>query len=212
MKTESLIEILAADRTVPTMPLSRALLLGLLPAVAVSLLLYSAVLGLRHHLLAQIAEPRLLFKIVFPFAVGVCAFPMVLRLVRPGADVRRYGWLLILLALVLVVAVVSELLVVPPEHWEASWIGHNARFCLVMIPGLSFAPLLATLIVLKRGAPTNPTLAGAGAGLLAAAIGATLYATHCPDDSPLFVASWYGLATLAVVVIGSIAGSKWLRW
>ncbi len=55
-------------------------------------------------------------------------------------------------------------------------------------------------------------LAGAGAGLLAAAIGATLYATHCPDDSPLFVASWYGLATLVVVIIGSIAGSKWLRW
>ncbi|TAL83308.1 MAG: DUF1109 family protein [Beijerinckiaceae bacterium] len=212
MKTESLIEILAADRTVPTMPLSRALLLGLLPAVAVSLLLYAAVLGPRHHLLAQIAEPRLLFKIVFPFAVGVCAFPMVLRLVRPGANARRYRRLLLLLALVLIAAVASELMVVPPARWEASWIGHNARFCLVMIPGLSFAPLLATLIVLKRGAPTNPTLAGAGAGLLAAAIGATLYATHCPDDSPLFVASWYGLATLVVVIIGSIAGSKWLRW
>ena len=212
MKTESLIQTLAADQTRPTLSLSSALLLGLLPAVAFSLLLYAAILGPRHHLLAQIAEPRLLFKIVFPCAVGACAFPMVLRLARPGANPRPYGRLLLLLVVVLVAAVASELMVVPPAHWEASWIGHNARFCLVVIPALSFAPLLAALIVLKRGAPTNPALAGAGAGLLAAAIGATLYATHCPDDSPLFVASWYGLATLVVVIIGSIAGSKWLRW
>ncbi len=53
---------------------------------------------------------------------------------------------------------------------------------------------------------------GAAAGLLAGAIGAALYATHCPDDSPLFVATWYTLAIGFVVGLGALAGSRLLRW
>lgn len=212
MKTENLIHALTVDQSGPTPPLSLTLMCGLLPGLAVSILLYAVILGPRPHLLTDFLEPRLLFKLIFPWAVGACALAAVLRLVRPGADARRYGRLLLLLAVVLGAAVVTELMVVPPAQWKASWMGHNARFCLIVIPTLSFAPLVAALIVLKRGAPSNPALAGAAAGLLAAAIGAGLYATHCPDDSPLFVACWYGLTTLVVVIVGSIAGSKWLRW
>jgi hypothetical protein len=50
------------------------------------------------------------------------------------------------------------------------------------------------------------------AGAAAAGIAATLYASNCPDDSPLFVASWYPLATLLVVAIGAVAGDRLLRW
>ncbi|HUI21148.1 MAG TPA: NrsF family protein, partial [Methylocella sp.] len=58
----------------------------------------------------------------------------------------------------------------------------------------------------------RPALAGAAAGLLAGAIGAAFYATHCPDDSPLFVATWYTLAIAFVTAIGAIAGARLLRW
>jgi len=44
------------------------------------------------------------------------------------------------------------------------------------------------------------------------AFAAGLYATHCPDDSPLFVATWYVLAILVVMAVGAIAGSQFLRW
>jgi hypothetical protein len=44
------------------------------------------------------------------------------------------------------------------------------------------------------------------------AIGAALYATHCPDDSPLFVAAWYSLAIGFTAAIGALAGSRLLRW
>ena len=50
------------------------------------------------------------------------------------------------------------------------------------------------------------------AGLLAAACGATLYAFHCFDDSPLFVATWYTLAALPVVIVGAVAGHRLMRW
>ena len=65
---------------------------------------------------------------------------------------------------------------------------------------------------LRQGAPEHPALAGAAAGLLAGAIGAALYATHCPDDSPLFVAAWYSLAIGFVVALGAVAGARLLRW
>ena len=66
--------------------------------------------------------------------------------------------------------------------------------------------------MMRGAAPASPTLAGAAAGLLAAAAGATLYAFHCFDDSPLFVVTWYSLATTLVVAIGAVAGHRLLRW
>jgi hypothetical protein len=43
-------------------------------------------------------------------------------------------------------------------------------------------------------------------------VGATLYASHCTDDSPLFVATWYSIATALVAAIGALAGSRMLRF
>jgi hypothetical protein len=47
---------------------------------------------------------------------------------------------------------------------------------------------------------------------LSAGLAATMYAAHCSDDSPLFVATWYTLATALVTAIGALAGSKLLRF
>jgi hypothetical protein len=47
---------------------------------------------------------------------------------------------------------------------------------------------------------------------LSAGFAATLYAAHCTDDSPLFVATWYTLAAAAVAAIGAVAGSRVLRF
>ena len=74
-------------------------------------------------------------------------------------------------------------------------------------------PVLAvTVASLRRGAPLRPGVAGAVAGLFAGGLGAALYATHCVDDSPLFVTAWYSLAIAIVVLFGTLAGWKWLRW
>jgi Negative regulator of sigma F len=88
--------------------------------------------------------------------------------------------------------------------------GSNAVFCLKSIPFLSAAPLAGVLLALRQGAPENPGLAGAAAGLFAGAIGAACYATHCPDDSPLFVAAWYSLAIGFVVAAGALVGRRLL--
>ena len=70
----------------------------------------------------------------------------------------------------------------------------------------------ALIYAMRSGAPQHPALSGALAGAAAAGVAATLYAANCPDDSPLFVATWYPLATLIVVAVGAIAGDRYLRW
>ena len=47
---------------------------------------------------------------------------------------------------------------------------------------------------------------GALAGAASAGLAAFLYASHCPDDLPLFVATWYPLATLICAAAGALAG------
>jgi hypothetical protein len=114
--------------------------------------------------------------------------------------------------LLLAVAASAELALWPSSRWLDLLIGSNAAACLLLIPVLSVVPLVAAFAVLRNAAPARPPLAGAVAGLFAGGIGAALYATHCTDDSPLFVATWYGAAIAFVTGVGAILGGKLLRW
>jgi hypothetical protein len=213
MNTDDLIRALTADAGDRSLtPIGRALVYGLLPALALCAALYAAMLGPRPHLLALMVEPRILFKLAFSLALAICAGVTVLRLARPSSDLGPCIAMLAGLALVLVAAVAAELMVVPESLWMMRLVGSNSMHCLKTIGMLSAAPLVAIFIVIQRGAPARPALAGAGAGLFAAAIAAAIYATHCPDDSPLFVATWYGLAIAGVSALGALAGSRLLRW
>ena len=91
-------------------------------------------------------------------------------------------------------------------------VGSNSKICMTAIPLMSLPLLVAALLGLRHGAPTRPAVAGAIAGLLSAGLAATLYASHCTDDSPLFVATWYTIATAAVTAVGALAGSKLLKF
>jgi hypothetical protein len=105
-----------------------------------------------------------------------------------------------------------ELFVTPEALWVTRLVGRNAAFCLTVIPILALGPLACLLIALRESAPARPGLAGAVAGLAASGIAATLYASHCPDDSPLFVAVWYSSAIAIVVGVGYLMGARFLRW
>ena len=47
---------------------------------------------------------------------------------------------------------------------------------------------------------------------LALLLAAAIYAWHCPDDSPLFVATWYTIAISMVTAVGFLLGRRLLRW
>ncbi len=53
---------------------------------------------------------------------------------------------------------------------------------------------------------------GAAAGLAARGIAAPFYAANSIDDSPLFVANWYPLASFIVAGVSYFVGARLLRW
>jgi hypothetical protein len=203
--------MLAADATVEAAP-ARQMVRAAIPAVILALALFLALVGVRADIVQALGSPRFWLKLIVCGALAATATGALLRAARPQPGLGRWGAWLWLPAAMLVVAVASELVVLPAQQWGAAAIGPNATICLLLIPTLAAAPLVASLLVLRRAAPARPALAGAVAGLMSAGVGALLYATHCTDDSPLFVALWYGCATAIVVAIGALAGRRVLRW
>jgi hypothetical protein len=114
--------------------------------------------------------------------------------------------------LVLTAGVLTELFVLPTASWCPKLVGSNGLVCLVSIPFFALPMLIAEILALRQGAPTRPTLTGVVAGLFAGGVAAAIYAAHCPDDSPLFVALWYSLGIAIVALVGGLAGRLALRW
>jgi hypothetical protein len=211
MRTDQLVAALVADRAAGRRPLRRALVVALVAGGALSLAVFFLALGVRADIGPALATWRFDLKVATVLLGLVLAFGLCLDCARPDMPRHPLRRLLPLLAVV-AAAVAIELASVPASSWETRLVGTNAMICLPMVPVLSLAPLVATLLILRRGAPASPALAGAAAGLLAALCGASLYAFHCFDDSPLFVATWYTLAALPVMAIGGLAGHRLLRW
>lgn len=211
MNTEQLVELLARDQTRATSPGS-SLLRALLPAGLVAATAFVALVGLRPDLVQAFGSTWFNFKVLLNASLWLAATGMLLVMSRPGAAGR--GWKLALWGVpaALLLAAGVELLRLPSgQWWPVAW-GTNATWCLRIIPTLAVLPLLATLAALRNAAPANPVRAGAMAGLMSAGLAGTLYALHCPDDSPLFVGLWYVLATGIVTAAGALLGARWLRW
>jgi len=211
VKTNDLINLLAQDAPVRTR-LGRVLALALVAGVVLSGGILLSTIGIRHDMWSIFETARVLFKIGFTLVLAVTACIVVFRIGRPGVAMKASVAALLLPLALLIAAVTAEMNVIPSAAWETSLVGNNARFCLMFIPLLSLAPLAGFMLALRNGAPKRPSLAGAAAGLAAGGIAAALYAWHCPDDSPLFVATWYTIAIAAVTAIGSLIGRRYLRW
>ena len=155
---------------------------------------------------------RFPLKFVDVLAFALPSLLLTLRLAHPDARPRALALWLVAPFILLAAGVVAELLVMPQSLWMPRLVGSNAMHCTLAIPMMA-APILAALIVaLRAGAPLHPSLTGALAGAASAGVAALLYASSCPDDSPLFVATWYPLATLICMGVGALAGRRFLAW
>ena len=212
MNTDNLITALAADLETRPTPVWRALVnaLVLSTPIAVGLLIY--VLDVRPDIRSAFSTVRFDFKLAFMLGLAASAVLLVSRLSRPGASARSALLTVAAAIAVLLAAVVLEMTIVPRTDWMPTLVGTMSIPCVVLIPFLAATPLAAILFALKSGAPDNTAATGGAAGLLAGAIGAACYAPHCPNDSPLFVAVWYLIAIAAVALVGSLIGSRLLRW
>jgi hypothetical protein len=212
MRTDDLIRALASDLTTTRASIESRFATAILPGSLVALALFAAILGPRPDFVAATGDPRFLFKFVVTLLLALCSAMLVWRLVRPGAPARLQIAALALVPVVLAIGVIAELFALPRPAWAPSLVGVNGLICLLSIPLFALPMLIAALLALRDGAPLRPALTGAVAGLFAGAVGAAIYAAHCPDDSPLFVALWYSLAIAFVAAVGGVAGRFALRW
>jgi hypothetical protein len=212
METDQLIRTLAADNAHRARPVGFVLALALLAAAPVSLLIFFASLGVRPDVMTAMHNPFFDLKFAVTLALAISAIAVSLHLSRPEASPRGWAWLLLIPAGLLVAGIGSEMMLPQRLPMMTRLIGSNSRVCMMAIPLLSLPLLAAALLGLRHGAPARPALAGALAGLLSAGLAATLYASHCSDDSPLFVATWYSIATALVTAIGALAGARLLRF
>ncbi|HEV7636313.1 MAG TPA: DUF1109 domain-containing protein [Bradyrhizobium sp.] len=212
METDQLIRTLAADNAHRARPVGFVLALALLAAAPVSVAMFFAGLGVRSDVMAAMHNPFFDLKFAVTLAMAISALAVALHLSRPEASLRGWAWLLLAPAALLAAGATGEMMLPQRTPMMTRLVGNNSKLCLVAIPLMSLPLLAAALLSLRHGAPTRPVIGGAIAGLASAGLAATLYAAHCTDDSPLFVATWYSIATAAVAAIGALAGSRVLRF
>ncbi len=211
MKTSDLISALSQDLK-PTRPFGAMVLGAVAVAVVLATLVFFLTIGPRPDFAAALETYRFVTKFLVTGLLAVAAIWLVDRVARPGALRGRDLAVLLVPVATLAMLLVIEMLTMPTPQWAMATIGKNSAVCLTYIPLIGLGPLGMMILVLRRGAVTRPVLAGAIAGLAAGGIAATLYAAHCPDDSPFFVATWYPLAIAMLTAAGALLGRIFARF
>jgi hypothetical protein len=212
METNGLIKALSADAGQNGVSFGRMWTIALLLAAAIAAVVFFAVVGPRVDIAQATESFRFLFKFIVTGLLAATAIPLLTALARPQEVSPGRLALLATAPLLLLTSVVVELAMVPSAEWGSRLMGVNMRWCMSFIPLMGIGPLALFILALRNAAPGRPQLAGAVAGLAAGGIAATLYAAHCTDDSPLFVATWYTTAIAMLTALGALAGRVFARW
>lgn len=213
MQTDELIEQLAGAVTpIPRHAAAKRLGAGLACGAVVALAILLAWLGVRPDLAAASETAPFWMKWVFTLSIGWASYVMVRRLGRPDGVVGRAWWGLVAPVTVVGMMAVVELLRAPAAARGAIVLGHTALQCAVAIVGLAGPVFAGLLWSFRRLAPTRLRTAGAAAGLLAGAAGATVYALTCPEQTAAFMVTWYDAGILACGLLGASLGPRLLRW
>lgn len=213
MKTDELIHLLATDdRPVQNNAIEQRFVVATLVGVVGAAVLMLALFGLRPDLLATLALPMFWGKLVFAATLAAAGLALLRRMARPGMRVGAAALLLAVPPLVLWALALLALAQVPAPERMPLILGSTWRTCPFNIAALSVPALVAGFWALKGAAPTRLGWAGAGVGLLAGALGALVYALHCPEMATPFLAVWY-LAGMAIpTALGAVLGPRLLRW
>ena len=213
MRTDDLINRLSERvEPLPASPVPRLLLVGLSSGAVLSALLMTASIGIRHDLVAAMGGTAFWMKFTYTFVVAVLSLKLVERLARPDAAPGRLAWLPALPFLIMLALAAFQFMPADAAERSALIMGHSARVCSILIASLAL-PLFAGLFwALRQLAPTRLAEAGAAAGLLAGSAAATIYAFHCPESTPTFIAIWYTAGILLPALFGAALGRWLLRW
>ena len=213
MKTDELIHLLATDdRPVQRNAIEQRFVVAALAGIAGAGVLMLSLFGLRPDLLATMALPMFWGKLVFAAALAAAGLALLRRMARPGMALGHAALWLALPPLVLWAMALWALSQVSAAERMPLILGSTCRSCPFNIAALSVPAFVTGFWALKGAAPTRLVWTGAGAGLLAGALGALVYALHCPEMATPFLAVWYVAGMAIPTALGAVLGPRLLRW
>lgn len=216
METDALIKRLAADlKGGARSPMANShrptLALATLAAGLGTVMLLVTSLGVRPDLASAVMTPAVQLKLLSCLVLAVGAYFLAAKWMQPGTSGSAFG-LMPGIVLLLAGLVVNPAAITSASDFAAAAHQGLPMICVVMVVAFSLLPLAVLLGVMRGGASTRPGLAGGVAGILAGSLGAFAYGLHCPIDSTVFVAIWYGASIASVALIGVILGRWLLAW
>jgi hypothetical protein len=153
-----------------------------------------------------------LLKAGFALIGVAAAAPLLVELARPNARIKHVLTPAALFAVASVALAAAAYIITPPEARMYAWFGDGVPECLYRIPLLAIPVAVALTFAVRGLGATRLTLAGAAIGAVSGAIAAIAYASCCPMDSALYVASWYLTAILFCAGVGALVIARALRW
>lgn len=196
-------------------PPRRPVLTVLTPMAAAALIPLAIVyfyFGLRPDMDSAVMLPHFWVKLGVMALIAAVSVPALLHLSRPGGKPGKGLAVAGLLAAGLVVAGLVNLALTPEGARIEALLGHSWEKCLWRVSLLALPLFAASVIGLRRMAPTRPREAGLAAGLVAGGGAAAIYSLACTETSLTFLASWYLLAVVLVAAAGMLLGPRLLRW
>jgi hypothetical protein len=176
-------------------------------SLACALLLVFSVIGIRHDFADMAVRMPFAFKLAYTGSLVLGTSVVALYAATPGASPSA------LYALLPAVILLATGVIFDPTAFPIMGRTNTAvAFCVSSILFLSLPAMILTFLVMRKGAPTRPVIAGAVTGLLSASVGAMAYTLACKNDGTAFVAIWYTVACVIMAAVGAVVGYRVLRW
>ena len=211
--TDELISRLSDElEPTPKRAIPRRLAAGLIAGAIIAAIAMLLWLGLRPDLAEAVFGMMYWWKFAYSAAFAGLAFWAAARLARPGGSMRQPMIALFGLIVLAGTMGIAQLIIMPSDMSRQLVMGSTALLCPFYIAALAIPIYAATILVMRRLAPTNLPGAGLAAGLLAGRAAAWIYAFHCTESGMAFVAIWYTTGILIAAVAGAIVGRWALRW
>ena len=213
MKTDELISMLSTNlEPVKTERLAVVLAASLGAGTAVALCLMMGMFGAPAQAFRGGYFVLQALTLVFTLGLVLAGSRFLIKSARPGQSGRSSLLIIGLLFASFLVAACAILAAAGPASWASMILGPQWSTCLLCIPLFAVAPFVALVWAMRKGAPTNLAPTGAMAGLVAGALGATVFAVQYPSASIPFVVLWYGGLIALCAGIGALLGPRLLRW
>jgi hypothetical protein len=146
-------------------------------SLACALLLVFSVIGIRHDFADMAVRMPFGFKLAYTGSLVVGTSVVALYAATPGASATA------LYALAPAIIFLALGVIFDPTAFPIMGRTNTAvAFCVGSILFLSLPSMILTFVVMRKGAPTQPLLAGAVVGMVSASVGAMAYTLACQND------------------------------